>query len=58
MIVKNGNFMRSPKQLPGDIQEGDLLVFHNAAAYSEACKTTFNGMASPAVHYLDELRPI
>ena len=44
--------------LPGDIREGDLLVFHNAAAYSEACNTSFNGMASPAVHYLDELLPI
>jgi len=43
------------QMLPGDIDEEDLLVFHNAAAYSEACNTYFNGMAPPAVHYLDEV---
>ncbi|MFT8657529.1 type III PLP-dependent enzyme [Acetobacter papayae] len=46
------------QKLPGDLQEGDLLIFENAAAYSESCNTTFNGMPSPAVHYLDELLPI
>jgi ornithine decarboxylase len=43
------------QKLPADIQEEDLLVFHNSAAYSEACNTRFNGMAPPAVHYLDEV---
>ncbi len=32
-----------------------MVVFHNAAAYSEACSTSFNGMAPPIVRYLDEL---
>ncbi len=46
------------QMLPGDIEEEDLLVFHNSAAYSEACYTHFNGMAPPAIHYLDELFPV
>lgn len=41
--------------LPGDIDEGDYFVFHDSAAYSEACDTEFNGMASPVSHYLDEV---
>jgi ornithine decarboxylase len=46
------------QMLPGDIDEEDLLIFHNSAAYSEACYTHFNGMAPPAIHYLDELFPV
>lgn len=43
------------QELPSDIDEGDFVVFHNSAAYSEACDTYFNGMAPPTNHYLDEV---
>jgi len=46
------------QMLPGDITEDDLLVFQNAAAYSEAFDTHFNGIAPPANRYLDEVLPM
>lgn len=43
------------QKLPDDIDEEDLVVFQNSAAYSEAVSTHFNGMNPPAIHFLDEL---
>ena len=35
--------------------EGDLLVFDIAGAYSESLFTRFNGIEPPAIHYVDDL---
>ena len=43
------------QKLPDTVQEGDLLVFDVAGAYSECLFTRFNGIEPPAIHYADDL---
>lgn len=37
------DMMRGPFLLPDIIREGDMIIIHLTGAYSNACRTTFNG---------------
>lgn len=41
--------------LPGDITNGDLVIFNKAGAYAECLFSHFNGIKPPEVHYMDAL---
>lgn len=40
--------------MPGDIQTGDLVIFHKAGAYAECLFSHFNGIKPPEVKYTDD----
>lgn len=41
--------------MPGDIQTGDLVIFHKTGAYAECLFSHFNGIQPPEIKYVDDL---